>query len=225
MPVVVRARDSLGSARRPGRRAAPTNGCNRRLYETCTPDDRSCTGSVRDFADDEIVEVAPIQRLAVPAGRRRHGGPTLEDRLIARMLAPWLDDELARGMGASLSAAHAARAAQLSGERVRRAVARSLDKLVERVHDPRPRSLIKSVPPCGEQVRDAMPLILAIRSRLLSQEPLAARGIACLKRLLGDRCGPCYVPSDTNTLTQALQQVLDLLEGDQINPELLHLDS
>jgi len=54
------------------------------------------------------------------AGGRRHRKPTLEDRLIARMLAPWLDEELARGMGASLSGAHAARARQLIGERSRR---------------------------------------------------------------------------------------------------------
>ena len=32
------------------------------------------------------------------------------------MLARWLDEELARGMGASLSEAHAARAEQLTGE-------------------------------------------------------------------------------------------------------------
>jgi len=50
------------------------------------------------------------------AGRVQHRKPTLEDRLIARMLARWLDEELARGMGASLSEAHAARAEQLTGE-------------------------------------------------------------------------------------------------------------
>ena len=52
---------------------------------------------------------------------------------------PWLDEELARGMGASLSEAHAARAAHLTGERARRAVARSLDTLVERAQNPGPR--------------------------------------------------------------------------------------
>ena len=161
------------------------------------------------------MEVERKQRLAVTAGKRRRCKPTLEDRLIARMLAPWLDDELARGMGAALSEAHSARAAQLTGERARRAVAHDLDTLVERAQNPRPASLIPLVPPCREQVRDAMPLILEIRSRLLSGDPMAPRGIACLKKLLSDRCGPCYVLSEAATLTLALQEVLGLLEGDQ----------
>jgi hypothetical protein len=166
-----------------------------RLYETCTTDDRSCTSSVRDYADDEGVEAEPKPSPAVTAGQCRHGEPTLEDRLVARMLAPWLDEELARGIGASLSEAHAARAEQLTGERARRAVARSLDRLVDRAQNPRPAALIPLVPPCREQVRDAMPLILKIRSLLVSGEPLAARGIASLKKLVSDRCGPCYVRS------------------------------
>ncbi len=65
-----------------------------------------------------------------------------------------------------------------------------------------------------------MPLILKIRSRLLSGDSLAPRGIACLKKLLSDRCGPSYVLSETKTLTLALalQEVMDSLEGDQIAP-------
>ena len=171
------------------------------------------------------MDVEPKQSLAFTTGKRRRGKPTLEDRLIARMLAPWLDEELARGMGTSLSEAHAARAAQLTGERTRRTVARRLDKLVQRAQNPRPSSLIRIVPPCREQVSDAMPLILKIRSRLLSGDSLAPRGIACLKKLLSDRCGPCYVLSETKTLTLALQEVMDWLEGDQIAPSWLHLDS
>jgi hypothetical protein len=210
---------TLARLRVPHGGAPPGQGAYRsgRLYETCTRDDPSCTGSVRAFADDGIVEVEPIPRLAVTARKRWRGEPTLEDRLIARMLARSLDEELARGMGASLSEAHAARAAQLTGERTRRAVARSLDKLAERAQNPRPTSLI-AVKPCREQVRDAMPLILQIRSRLLSREPLAPRGIACLKKLLSDRCGPCYERSETKTLTLALQEVMDLLEVGQIAP-------
>ena len=46
-----------------------------------------------------------------PHGPRR---PSVEDRLIARMLAPWLDRELAERRGGELSEAHAARAEQLA---------------------------------------------------------------------------------------------------------------
>jgi len=128
-------------------------------------------------------------------GGHRRRKPTLEDRLIARMLAPWLDQELAHGMGTSLSEAHAARAEQLTSERSRCAVARMLDRLVDRAQKPRPASLTPLLPPSSEQVRDATPLIVSIRSRLLAGQPLAAHGIARLKTLLRDRSGACYTPS------------------------------
>ncbi|MGO9905057.1 MAG: hypothetical protein ACLP4R_01895 [Solirubrobacteraceae bacterium] len=147
-------------------------------------------------------------------GRRRHK-PALEDRLIARMLAPWLDEELARGMGASLSEAHAARAEQLAGERARRRVARALDRLVDRAQNPGPACPSPLLPPSPEQVRDAMPLILSIRSRLLAGQPLAAQGIARLKTLLRDRSGACYTASDEGALTVALQEVSELLGAEQ----------
>jgi hypothetical protein len=153
------------------------------------------------------VEIEPKRRPAVKAGQRRSGKTTLEDRLVARMLARWLDEELARGLGASLSEAHAARAEQLTGERARRRVADTLDRLVDRAENPRPASLIPLIPPCREQVRAAMPLILSIRSRLLSGEPLTTQGIARLKILVSDRRGPCYVRSRRDALTLALQDI------------------
>jgi hypothetical protein len=158
--------------------------------------------------------VVQVEREPSPefwTGGRRRRKPTLEDRLIARMLAPWLDAELARGMGTSLSEAHAARAEQLTGARVRRKVARALDNLVDRAHNPRPAYLSPLLSPCPEQVRDAMPLILSIRSHLLSGQPLAAQGIARLKTLLRDRCGACYKARGEGALTVALQEVSDLL--------------
>ena len=162
-----------------------------------------------------VVEVQPEQGALFLAGLSRHRRPTLEDRLIARALAPWLDDELARGMRASLSEAHAARAEQLAGQRSRRAVVRSLDKLVDRAHDQRPQSRIAIRPPCCEQVQDAMPLILAIRTRLCSEEPLAVQGIARLKTLLRDRCGPCYVRCGAGSFLVTLQEISELLHVEQ----------
>ena len=160
--------------------------------------------------------VVQVEREGSPefwAGARRQRKPTLEDRLIARMLAPWLDEELARGIGASLSEAHAARAEQLIGERARRSVARSLDRLVDRARHPRCASLL--IPPCAEQVREAMPLILSIRSLLLSGKPLHAQGMARLKTLVRDRSGACYTPSGEGALTLALQEVSELLGAER----------
>ena len=56
-----------------------------------------------------------------------------------------------------------------------------------------------------------MPLILSIRSRLLSGEPLATQGIARLKTLLRDRSGACYIPSGHDALRLALQEISELL--------------
>ena len=162
-----------------------------------------------------MVQVEREPSSEVWTGWRRRRKPALEDRLIARMLAPWLDEELGRGMGASLSGAHAARAEQLTGERARRRVARTLDRLVDRAQNPRPAYLSPLLPPCPEQVRDAMPLILSIRSRLLAGHPLSAQGIARLKTLLRDRSGACYASSGEGALTVALQEVSELLGAEQ----------
>ena len=159
------------------------------------------------------VEREPSPEFWTGGSRRRK--PTLEDRLIARMLGRWLDEELARGMGASLSEAHAARAEQLAGERARRRVARALDRLVDRAQNSRPAYPSPLLPPCPGQVRDAMPLILSIRARLLAGQPLAAPGIARLKTLLRDRSGACYTVGGERALTAALREVSELLGAEQ----------
>jgi hypothetical protein len=65
-----------------------------------------------------------------------------------------------------------------------------------------------------------MPLILAIRSCLLSGEPLAAQGIARLKTLRSDWRGPCYVHNRPHSLTVALQEIAELLEVEETNPRI-----
>jgi hypothetical protein len=150
-------------------------------------------------------------RASFPGPRRRRE-PTLEDRAVAHVLAPWLDRELCAGAAASLSAAHAARAGQLTKERTRRALARSLDRLIERADETRPRSLIVPLPPCREQVRDATALILSTAARLRSPEPLEPQAIARLKTLLRDFGGPCYVRSRPDALTIALRDVSNELD-------------
>jgi hypothetical protein len=141
------------------------------------------------------------------AGPRPSRAPTLEDRAVARMLARWLDRELAGDVRASLSAAHAARVGQLTKARTRRALARSLDRLVERADDRPSRLPTWTIQPCTEQVRAATPLILSTASRLRSDEPLSPLGIARLKTLLRDVSGPCYVRTRPDALTVALQDV------------------
>ena len=174
--------------------------------------------SVYEPADDVVVELEQQQSSAGADERYPCGKPTLEDRLIARMLGRWLDAELARGLGASFSEANAARAQQLTTERTRKAVARTLDKLVDRAENPPPSFLIAQRAPCREQVRNAMPLILTFRSRLLSGDPLEPEEIARLKVLLADHRGPCYVPSEPDALMAALQDIARSLDIGDTHP-------
>lgn len=132
--------------------------------------------------------------------------------MVARMLAPWLDRELADHGGRSLSEAHAARVQQLTSNRTRRSVARALDRLIERAQNPHPASLREGVPPCRDQVREATPLIASIAARLRSGEPLDACGVARLKTLLADRSGPCYASSRPDALAGALRETAELLD-------------
>jgi hypothetical protein len=171
------------------------------------PGGHFCTRSERNRVDHRFVEAEWEQSPAFAVATRRHRGPTLEDRLIARMLAPWLDRELARGLGESVSETHAARTDQLGGQHGRRAVARLLDRLAARAEAPERAFPQLFIAPCADQVRQAMPLIGSIRSRLRSAEPLDARAIAQLKTLLTDRGGPCYAPSEPNALKVALEEI------------------
>jgi len=163
-----------------------------------------------------------------PMLRRRHrrpDKPRLEDRLIARMLAPWLDRELAdralghRG-GSGLSEAHAARAEQLRSERTRARVARRLDRLIERAENPRPPSQFAGTPPGRDQVREAAPLITSLAARLRSRTPVDPCGMARLKTLLSDRAGPCYVGSRHDDLAAALREAFELLDAGEPSDEL-----
>jgi hypothetical protein len=133
-------------------------------------------------------------------------------RLAARVRSPRLDPQLAAGIPAWQSPSHAARALQLTSERHRRALARSLERLLEDTErTPTPfRGAV--ILPCREQVRDALPLILALAARLRDPAPVEVRGIAQLHTLLSDGAGPCYRRIRPGALTVALQAVSGHIE-------------
>jgi len=140
--------------------------------------------------------------------------PGLPDRFAARLHAWRIDRDLAAGEVPWSTTAHAARALHLATDRRRRALAGSLEGLVERSQ--RPPSLLRSTPvePCREQVRDALPTIMEIASRLRDGAPLNPRGLAALRVLLADGCGPCYTASRLDALTVAAEQVREWLDVD-----------
>jgi hypothetical protein len=153
------------------------------------------------------VEAEPQSSRASSGVPRYDRKAPLEDRLIARMLAPWLDRELAAGIEASLSGAHAARAEQLVGRGLRCAVAGSLERLLDRARTPRRAAATGAIQPCREQVLAGAPLIASTVSRLRSEEPVDARAVARLKLLVGDRSGPCYQRSQPDALAAVLREI------------------
>jgi hypothetical protein len=168
------------------------------LHETCMRPWRFCTGSARHVADHQSMEADLDLGLLRWRTRHRPRTPTVEDRLIARMLGRWLDRELAdpalakRGAGL-LSEAHAARAGQLTADSTRRSLARKLDRLAQRAENP-------------------LPLIAVLAARLRSPEPVDACGMARLNTLFGDRTGPCCAPGHPDALAAALHEASELLD-------------
>jgi len=152
------------------------------------------------------VNVPPMAR---SSGRRP---PRWGVRLLAHMRGFWVDRQLADGVVSWQSPLHAARAVQLTTGRARRTLARSLEQLAERAEQPPTPFRGAAIPPCREQVRAALPLILAISGRLRSAEPVDARGIARLRGLLCDGGGPCYARIHPEALTIALQDASQWLD-------------
>jgi hypothetical protein len=146
----------------------------------------------------------PIPHSSPRSPRRQE--PPWDDRIVARLLAPWLDRDLAEATLFRSPVTHAARAVQLTSSR-RPSLARSLDALVERADQAAPSSMSAALRPCREQVRDALPEIKAISARLRTAEPVDARGVAILRAVLGDGGGPCYARSHPAALTVRLQEV------------------
>ena len=142
----------------------------------------------------------------------RHLHPRV-DWLLARLRAPSLDRQLADGTAPWRSPVHAARARQLTNDRTRRTLARSLERLVEQAETPRPPFRTAVVQPCRPQVREARPLILTIAQRLRSNAPVRVCGVARLQALLSNGAGPCYAPSHPDALNTELRAVADLLEA------------
>ena len=136
----------------------------------------------------------------------RHPHPRV-DWLLARLRAPWLDRQFAAGVESWRSPVHAARARQLTSDRTRRLLARSLERLVEQAEEPPKRYHTAVIQPSRLRVREARPLMLALASRLRSNAPVAPRGITTLNELLTDGAGPVYTHGDPETLKRRLQAI------------------
>jgi hypothetical protein len=119
------------------------------------------------------------------------------DRLLAAVEAPKLDRELADGAREDATQALARRARKLTAPATREQLARQLRLIVNEAHDwslPGPR-----VPPYRRQVLAAEDDLRLLASRLQSPSAVSARGVARVRLLLTDGCGPMFSSGDLSS--------------------------
>ncbi len=132
-------------------------------------------------------------------------------RVRARVRARRLDRALAAGAPPDSCTDLSLRAHGLIGSRARLGLALSIRRLIEDAGHPlRPRSF--SVPICRRKVWRSRATLAAVAERLISDEPLDARGVAQVRVLLSDGAGPVYDHPAADDLEPALERALGALE-------------
>lgn len=133
-------------------------------------------------------------------------------RVRARVCARQLDRALAEGVSPDSSADLSVRAHDLIGSRVRHMLAQAIRRLVQEASSHSLRPMHFSVPVCRSKVCRSRRTLEELADRLVSGEPLDARGVAQLRLLLSDGAGPLYDHPSANDLEPALERVKVALE-------------
>ncbi|HKP41858.1 hypothetical protein [Mycobacterium sp.] len=116
---------------------------------------------------------------------------SLAARFIAWLRAGKFDDLLAVGVPAPAGSALAVHQARLTSATEREAVARTLRQAVHEAHADGA-LLSPRIPVHPNNIAAAEELIDRITLQLHSPRPVGARGMARLRRVLSDGCGPLY---------------------------------
>lgn len=125
-----------------------------------------------------------LRRAAVPR-------PSLAARVTARLRPYHLDRQLAVGVPAPAGSALAVHQGRLASVAEREAVARTLRQAVHDA-DAGASPLSSRIPVHPTNIAAAKDLIDTITLRLHSPRPVNARGMARLRLVLSDGCGPMY---------------------------------
>ncbi|AGB23600.1 hypothetical protein Mycsm_03294 [Mycobacterium sp. JS623] len=133
----------------------------------------------------DLFSVAGDAMLPTAAAR-----PSVIARVIARLRAERFDHQLAVGVPAPAGSALAAHEARLTSTSEREAIARSLRQAVRNSHTGAVFS--SRIPVHPRNIAAAEDLIDTITLRLHSPQPVRARGMARLRRVLSDGSGPLY---------------------------------
>ncbi len=132
-------------------------------------------------------------------------------RLVARLLAPSLDRQLAQGRSSESSRLLAVRAHLLVSPAVRHALARNWEDLLVRARTP-PVPRDPRVPINRHSIVASEPEIREIGHALLAPLPVAARGVAMASRLLSDGRGPLYDRRRSADVSSAVRSVIAELD-------------
>ncbi len=143
--------------------------------------------------------------------RDRDAAPAARARAVASMRRLALDRRLAEGAAIADDPALTARAWQITRLAARRRLASSLVGLLREVDRPmRARGAI--VPICRAEVDVARDEIVLLAERLRDPRPVRPRGVALVRRLLTDGCGPLYVASPNDELWRQLRRAMTALD-------------
>lgn len=135
-----------------------------------------------------MTSIKTVDRLTTPSvvdlPGRRH-------RILARLRAARIDEQLALGQSPDDGGQRAARSAQLVTPRARERLAGHWEDVLTRAHRPHlptdPR-----VPLPRQRILAVAPEILDLVARLRVSAPVPVRGVAMAHRLLTDGTGPLY---------------------------------
>lgn len=152
----------------------------------------------RELLADARVDASPSRAAGrVPSAGARVRAWARQEELERRLL----DGESAGPAGGLL----AVRAWQLTRQRARLQMARALSGVLAEAGGP-PLRCGASVPVRRAEVAVAREEIERLVARLRDEAPVRARGMAMLRRLLGDGDGPLYAPSPDDELWRRVRR-------------------
>jgi hypothetical protein len=135
----------------------------------------------------------------------------LRDRLVARVRAARLDDELARGVAPEASVALLLRAQTLIAPSTRAALATQIQRILRDALSSYVWVISRVTPP-RRAVLDAADELEALAHRLVEPGPVSADGVARVRLLLTDGCGPLYAHGASQRLRTVVASARDSLE-------------
>lgn len=132
-------------------------------------------------------------------------------RIFVQLRSHDLDQALAAGVAPDSSAALSLRAHALLGAKTRGGLARSIRRLIDKAQRPFG-PFTPAVPICRRKILASTESLGKLADRLLSSEPVDARGVATVAVLLTDGCGPVYHRPGADDLESVVRQALRALE-------------